>query len=348
MKLGNTDEAYKNGIADQSKIHAKKDDELKKANDQVADNQRRNNEELKQGINGIYDIMDMSDKERLLGEDNSLKLLDLDESDRSYLVGTVYSIGLANSPLSEAQQKYFNQLKIYLGVESPREVDLKAIGRVEDIDVIKSVFKVVNEFEYLKDESWNFKNTEDYKEYTSVLRLSQQDIAEVESNLKKLLVFGNESLGRQYVGSLNNGKDSVNSSDDGANDNDSSMQDENPIEPEGDNTATLEKSENTSGGIKTEEEFEKIIAIYEQPASAFKSVGKGVEIVQKSRELLCDQLAASIRLVDSFCHEVGMSETLDDYKKKLHQYLESAKKLSKEKGEANIASGKDSKKRRIL
>ncbi|MFD1550220.1 hypothetical protein [Levilactobacillus fuyuanensis] len=324
--LGNKTEAYKKGISDSSEIDAKKMEEVKRAVDATASEQAENNESIRQGFNDIYDMQDVSDKEQLLGIDNSVKLLDLDEQDRSYLIGTLYSIGLDSPKLSSAQKKYFNQLKGYLGVENPYEVDLAAVGGIDDIEVAKSIFKVVMEFDYLEDKSWTFETSEDYVSYSNQFRLNQQDKLRIKKDIEDLLHFGNDSLGRQYVIHRD------------FEENKTTQENSSKIEHPDDS----ENTGNTSDDERTQS-FEKVLSMYLQPETAFKSVGAGVEFVQKSRELLYDQLNLSVEMVSDFCAKVGMSETLDNYRDKIEQYAEEAKRISKEKREANVASGKKSK-----
>jgi len=324
--FGNKTEAYKKGVSDSSEIDAKKMEEVKKAVDVTVSEQAESNEAIRQGFDDIYDMQDISDKEQLLGVDNSVKLLDLDEQDRSYLMGTLYSIGLNNHNLSPAQKKYFNQLKGYLGVENPYEVDVTAVSRIDDFDFAKSIFKVVMEFNYLENKSWEFENSEDYVSYINQFRLNQHDKLQIKNNIENLLHFGDESLGRQYV--IHRDFEGKKTTKENA--------------PKVEASVDNESIKNTSDD-ETTQSFEKVSSMYLQPEANFKSVGVGVEIVQKSRELLYEQLTLSVEMVYEFCLRVGMSETLDNYRDKLNQYSEETKRISKEKSEAKVASGKKSK-----
>lgn len=324
--FGNKTEAYKKGISDSSEIDAKKMEEIKQAVDVTVSEQAKSNDAIRQGFDDIYDMQDVSDKEQLLGIDNSVKLLDLDEQDRSYLIGTLYSVGLDGRKLSSAQKKYFNQLKGYLGVENPYEVDITAVSGIDDIDVAKCIFKVVMEFNYLGDESWAFEDSEEYVSYSNQFRLNQQDKLQIKTSIEDLLHFGEESLGRQYVIHRDFG------------DKETTKEKESKID-----TAVDSEENRNSANDEATQSFEKVSSMYLQPEAKFKNVGVGVEIVQKSRELLYDQLTLSVNTVAEFCLKVGMSETLGGYRDKLRRYAEETKRISKEKSKANVASGKKSK-----
>lgn len=323
MGLGNTNKAFKRGAASTAESLSKKMDEFEKANTTITEEQRKSDAQIREGFDDLYDAQDAADKEKILGEDDSINLKELDEQDRSYLLGTLYSLSLQrDGSLGEDQKRYFSQLKTYLDLENPRKVTLTAISEIEDIDVIKAVYKAVIEFEYLGMHSWDFQQSSEYQDYVSEFRLSQRDKIEIQNGVEEKIRLG-YPLEEQYTVSKPVEKDTTDSPD---------------LEEKTEKQEQYTTKDETTDKSNAEH-FDKILHLYVQPESAFKNVGKGVEIVQKSRELLYDQLVTSIDLVGDFAEKNGLTMTLDNYQERMKQYIVTRDEVSREKRKAKAAAG---------
>lgn len=325
MRLGNTNKAFKRGAASTAESLSKKMDEFEKANNTITEEQRKSDAQIREGFNDLYDAQDAADKEKILGKDDSINLKELDEQERSYLIGTLYSLSLQrDEPWSEEQKHYFNQLKTYLDVETPRKVVLTAIGKIGDVDVFKAFYKAVIEFEYLGMHSWDFQQSSEYQNYMSEYQLSSRAKIEIQDSVKKKIKLG-YPLEEQYTVSKPVEKNTT----------DSQNLEEKAEQQEQDTT----KDETTDES--NDEHFDKILRVFVRPESAFKNIGEGIKIVQDSRDLLYDQLMTSINLVGDFAEENGLTMTLDNYQERMKQYIVMRDEVSQEKRKAKAAAGKD-------
>lgn len=324
--LGNKTKAYKRGLSDDAAINAKKEKQLKRASDAVIKWQDDNNQKIFSGLDDIQDILETTEKEKIYGENYSIQLLNLSEQERTYIVETIYTIALEQDSISQNQQNYFGALKSYLAVTDDDKIDLGSIRKIEDIDVSMAVLKVVYEFKYLENRSWDFESSQIYRTYLEGFRLNQKDMKDIKTRIVENLKFGDDILISQYkVQAADQGSSYVNkeTSDDVEVDSD---EEQDPNEHQ--------DSEQTS--------FERVIQSYTYPESDFKHIDNGVALVQRTRALLLDAISDALDQVTPFTQRDVDQEALGEYRNNYRDYILATENLAQDKRNAKLAAGKKS------
>ena len=332
--FGNKTKAYKRGVSDDAAINAKKEQQLKQENDKVIARQNQSNRDIENGVNNLQDMAEFVENERVYGEDDTVHFMELGDQERAYIVGTVNTLAQKQTILSQNQKDYFTNLKAYLSVTDTYQAPLEGIAKIEDVDVSMAILKVVYEFNYLANDTWDFEENEDFQDYLDEFRLSRRDIRTTKAKIVENLKFGTNALIEQYhVYSDDSGK-----FDDAS---DEVSQNEQMKQPKDNHEEDAQSSEEgTEEDASTS--FSRVIQTYSYPEAAFKDIGNGVDLVQTTRDLLLDRLEDVLDKITPMIQTDKQRDALGEYINNYEYYLGVNEKLAKEKKEAKLAAGKKS------
>lgn len=151
---------YKRGMADASRAYQafgqKQEDALRHILNEVQGGRKDISDalgELDANFDNLYDRLDASEKEKLYSVSMPFDLKTLDEYEKMFLIGALFTLAEDCRP-TENQQKYILTLKKYLEIPEPPKdpVDPLNIENIDSVEAQKAIYQVVLEYLSLQDE----------------------------------------------------------------------------------------------------------------------------------------------------------------------------------------------------
>lgn len=189
---------YKQGIVDGAKPFEdkfrKQEDAVREIGSRVEDGLQK----IDENVNSLYEYLSSREKAELYDLNTPLRIEDLGEEEKEYLVAALFELSLSNQHKNEYQQNYLRAVLRHLKIAEPQiGIKLLAVKNISDTNALKSILQTVLEYLFIGNGNWEFSPVQ--KEFLECFDLSQRSFDEAKRRIETMVsAVGIQGLSEKY------------------------------------------------------------------------------------------------------------------------------------------------------